>query len=78
MAPEFLHNKGKHIGFTKLLSDEHRSTVPSCFLLNYPLLLSLHLQNQIIYRKVRNLQIGVVKLVGKVSINLLCQAKSAA
>ena len=33
----------------------------------YPLLLSFHLQNQIIYRKVGNLQIGVVMLVGKVS-----------
>ena len=43
----------------------------------HPLLLSFHLQNQIIYRKVRNLQIGIVKLVGKVSINLLCQANSA-
>ena len=27
--------------------------------------------------KVRNLQIGVDKLVGKVSINLLCHTKSA-
>ena len=34
----------------------------------YPLLLSFHLQ------KGRNLQIGVDKLVGKVSINLLCYA----
>ena len=33
---------------------------------------------QIPYRKVRNLQTGVDKLVGKVSINLLCYAKSAA
>ena len=30
-----------------------------------------------VYRKVRNLQIGVNKLVGKVSINLLRHAKSA-
>ena len=29
-------------------------------------------------RKVRNLQIGVNELVGKVSISLLCHAKSAA
>ena len=35
----------------------------------YPLLVSFHLQ--ITYRKVRNLQIGVNKLVGKVLINLL-------
>ena len=39
---------------------------------------------QIAYKKVRNLQIGVDKLVGKVSVSLLChtkfisQAKSAA
>ena len=33
---------------------------------------------QITYRKVRNLQIGVDKLVGKVSINLLCHIKSTA
>ena len=40
---------------------------------SYPLLLTFHLQ--ITYRKVRNLQIGVNKLVGKVSINLLHYAK---
>ena len=40
----------------------------------YPLLLSFHLQ--IAYRKVRNLQIGVDKLVGKVLINLLHHEKS--
>ena len=39
----------------------------------YPSLLSFYLQ--IVYRKVRNLQIGVDKLVGKVSINLLCHAE---
>ena len=39
----------------------------------YPLLISFRLQ--ITYRKVRNLQIGVNKLVGKVSINLLYQAQ---
>ena len=38
----------------------------------YPLLGSFHLQ--IAYGKVRNLQIGVNKPVGKVSINLLHQA----
>ena len=47
---------------------------------NFNLLLhnKLHLVSfhfQIFYRKVRNLQIGVNKLVGKVSINLLCHAK---
>ena len=35
----------------------------------YPLLLSFHLQ--VAYRKVRNLQIDVNKLIGYVSINLL-------
>ena len=32
MAPEHLHNKGDHIRFTKLLSDEHLSTASWCFL----------------------------------------------
>ena len=39
----------------------------------YLLLVSFHLH--ITYRKVRNLRIGVNKLVGKVLINLLCRAK---
>ena len=39
----------------------------------YPLLVSFRLQ--IAYRKEINSQIGVNKLVGKVSINLLCHAK---
>ena len=39
----------------------------------YPLLVSFCLQ--ITYRKMRNLQIHVNKLVGKVSINLLYHAK---
>ena len=39
----------------------------------YPLSLSFHLQ--ITYRKVRNLQIGVDKLIGKVSINSLHHVK---
>ena len=42
----------------------------------YPILLNFHLL--ITYRKVRNLQIGVDELVGKVSINLLHHANSAA
>ena len=42
----------------------------------YPLLVSFGLQ--ITYRKVRNLQIGIDKFVGKVSINLLHHTKSAA
>ena len=42
----------------------------------YPILVNFCLQ--ITYRKVRNLQIGVDKLVGKVSINLLRLAKSTA
>ena len=45
--------------------------VPMCFLL-------LSFRLQIAYRKVRNLEIGVDKLVGKVSINLLCHAKVSA
>ena len=40
----------------------------------FPLLFSFHLQ--ITYRKVRNLQIGVKKLVGKVLINILHHRKS--
>ena len=39
----------------------------------YPLLVSFRLH--IAYRKVRNLQIGVNKLVGKVSIDSLCHAR---
>ena len=39
----------------------------------YPLLVSFRLQ--IAYRKVRNLRIGVNKLAGKMSINLLRHAK---
>ena len=42
----------------------------------YPLLLSFHFQ--ITYKKVRSLQIGVDKIVRKVSINLLPDPKSAA
>ena len=42
----------------------------------YPLLLSSRLC--IAYRKVTHLQIGIDKLVGKVSIDLLHRAKSAA
>ena len=42
----------------------------------YPSLLSFHLQTA--YRKVRNLQIGVNKLVGKVLINLLHHTKLVA
>ena len=52
-------------------SEERLSTAPRCSF--YPLLVNFHLQ--IAYRKVRNLQIGVDNLVGKVSINLLCHAK---
>ena len=42
----------------------------------YPLLLSFHLH--IAYKKVRNLQIGIDKFVGNVSINSLLHTKSAA
>ena len=43
--------------------------------LPFALLVSIHLQ--ITYSKMKNLQIGVYKLVGKVSINLLHHTKSA-
>ena len=46
---------------------ERLSTVPWCFILSF-ITLSFHLQ--ITYRKVRNLRIGVDKLVGKLLINL--------
>ena len=42
----------------------------------YPSLLNFHLK--IPYRKVRNLQIDVLKFVGKVSINFLHHTKPAA
>ena len=42
----------------------------------YPLLFSFHLQ--IAYRTMRNLQISVDKLVGKVLVNLLGHANVAA
>ena len=41
---------------------------------SYPLLVSFHFQ--IAYKNVRNMQVGVDKLVGKVLINLLHHAKS--
>ena len=65
-APVFFAKKGNRAGFTK----------PSCQK-RYPLrhaasfyLLLVSFCLQIAYRKVRNLQIGVNKLVGYVSINL--------
>ena len=36
MAPDFLHNKGNHIRFTKtLVYDKYLSIVPWCFLLSF-------------------------------------------
>ena len=49
---------------------------PLCQGASFYLLLTFHLQ--IIYRKVRNLQNDVDKLVGKVVLKLLHHAKSAA
>ena len=75
MAPEFLHAKGNHacwIYKTVVLKNVYPLHHGASF---YPLLVSLYLQ--ITYRKVRDLQIGVDKLVGKASINLLPHTKSA-
>ena len=69
-APVFSHNKGNGTRFTKLLFRRFPLHHGASF---YPLLVSFCLQ--ITYRKVRNLRIGVNKLVGKVLINLLCHAK---
>ena len=68
-APVFSHNKGNHVGFTKLL---FRRKFIHCAMMHF----SFHLH--IAYRKVRNLRIGVNKLVGKVSINLLCHTTKSA
>ena len=75
MAPEFQHSKGNYvyrIYKPVVLKDMYPLYHGASF---YPLLVSFHLQ--ITYRKVRNLQIGVDKLVGKVAINLLHHTKSA-
>ena len=66
----FSHNKSNHIGFMKLLKNVYQLNHGAFF---YPLLVTFHLQ--ITYRKVKNLQIGVNKLVGKISINLLRHVK---
>ena len=68
-TPVFSHNKGNHVGFIKLLF--LRKFIHCAILLPFIIYL------QTAYRKVRNLQIGVNKLVGKVSINLLNHTKSA-
>ena len=60
-ASVFTHNKGNHVGFTKIVVP--RNVYPLHHGISfYPLLVSFHLQ--IAYRKVRNLRIGVNKLVG--------------
>ena len=69
MAPDFLHNKVNSVGVCQI----YETLVPmSIYPLHhgvfyYPLLLTFHLQ--IAFRKVRNFQIGVEKLVGKVLLN---------
>ena len=70
MTQVFLHHKGNCIRFTKLL---FQRKIIKCAM--YSLLVNFQLQ--ITYKKVKNLQIGVDKFVEKVSINLLCPAKSA-
>ena len=76
MVTKNLHDKGNHIVFIKLLL-KWMNVYPLYHAVSfYTLLLSFHLQ--IAYRKVRNLQICVDKLVGKASINLLSHTKSAA
>ena len=65
IAPEILHDKGDHIGFSKLL---FWWTFIHCIMAFSFILYYLF---QITYRKVRNLQISVDKLVQKVLINLL-------
>ena len=69
----FLCNKGNCIGSMKLLFQ--RTFIQCTMVLPFILFVSFHLQ--ITYRKVRNLRIGINKLVGKVFINLLHHAKSA-
>ena len=69
MAPEFLYSNGNHVRFTKLLFQECLFTAPWWFLLSF--IVSFCLQ----IRKIRNLQIGIDKHVGKVSINLLYHSK---
>ena len=68
---------------TKIITSDFYETVVSknVYLLHhgttfYPLLVSFHLQ--VNYRKVRNLQIGVNKLVEKVSINFYYVTQSHA
>ena len=67
----FSHNKGNHVGFTKLLF--RRKFIHCTMVLPYPLSVSFHLQTT--YKKVKNLQISAKKLVGKVLINLLHHTK---
>ena len=74
MVPEFLNNKGNHVEFMITFVAMNINPLHHGVSL-HPLLLSFHLQ--IAYRKLRNLQIGVDKLVGKVLINLLHHTKSA-
>ena len=67
-APVFSYNKV--IYKTAVLKKVHPQHHDASF---YPLLVSFRLQ--ITHRKVRNLQIGVNKLLGKVSISLLRHSK---
>ena len=73
IASDILHHKGNHIGFMKLLFWWMFIHCAMVFPF-YTLLLSFSRQST--YGKVKNLQIDVDMLVGKVLINLLCHTKS--
>ena len=72
-APVFSQNKGNRIGFMQFLFQ--KTFIHSTMVLPFMLYKLVSFCLQITYRKVRNLQIGVNKLVGKVSINLLHHTK---
>ena len=72
MNAEFYTTKISMLDLPNYCSEERLFTAPWCYLYNL-LLLSFYLH--ITYRKVRNLQIGTDKFVGKVLIKLLHHAK---
>ena len=69
-ALEFLHNKGNHVGFTKLFFQ--RTFIHCAMVLPFILY-----QLAFVFKLLIGIAKGVNKLVGKVSINLLRHAKSA-
>ena len=71
MVTEFLHSKGNHVGFMKLVPKNSYALLHGRSF--YLLLISFRLQ--ITHRMVRNLQIGVDEVVRKVLINLLHHVK---